>query len=689
MITAKHFRKKMSDQKQQQQARSPDLQMQQQHQMIVASTFANLELSSVKKTLAQYTSMYEAARSENAKLVEEMKQRDSDAMQVVEFLHKELEQKNALIVSLQSQVSNGQRDFDAKQAQTEQSAKAQIADREETIEMCRQEIARLESDLESLAAFKRERQEVLLEIARAKERHGDMVNKYERELTKIRFQALEEKVKLRSVEEEMTEKFNKEVDLRAMVLVDVKAKGVYEENAKLAEAKDSLAREVDDLVLTATMAQSDLQRAKREVELGVQSQQIYAKRGAQLARVAKESTSKVRTLEDRVEAVTAEWEGRLARQEEEHRAELAAARREAESAKMGYKQARQELAHMRKLARHVLGQRSDLEHFFHEALAQVRREVEKEEREEAASAAAAASARVPSFLSPRGTVFSGSQTGSTRTPRGDTKGRLIGVLSSGTRLYTTPPQTARTTLMPIATGERKPEPKRFDGSTDAKSQKILESASGCQHSTHRIFKKNSQEQQVPARPHEGQEPPLAIADTPPAQGEDGPDFAPPPSSRGVPPLELNVGRDFSGLSWRDKERVIKALLFHINKNFYRTKKRDSNAHHHDRADHVFLTQQMANDGGDDGNYDHEFFYRGEGDFDPVVEAVGDELVSSGLFPQRGGRGAGNNSAGSRPPTQGAAIASASAVDLLAKKPGSGFRPPMVPRPPPAKDPSVE
>ena len=199
-----------------------------------------------------------------------------------------------------------------------------------------------------------------------------MLLQYERELTSIRFQTIEEKVKLRAAEMELVKTFEQEVDARASVLVDVKAKNIHLTNQQLMKEKAMLEQEVGSLVVLTTEVKQELRESKRGAELDLRIQEEALKHTAKLNKVAREADQKAQALETKCQSLSAEVERTLEKERAVHREEMQTLQQKNEELNRLVQLHRQDLKKMRQLATTIVQQRSDLETFFHEALRDVR-----------------------------------------------------------------------------------------------------------------------------------------------------------------------------------------------------------------------------------------------------------------------------------------------------------------------------
>jgi hypothetical protein len=556
---------------------------------IVASTFANLELQSCKQTLAQMTELYERARGENARLSEELRERDKDALQVVEFLRHEIEGKQTLLREAEQKLSALASELQTKHDAEIQMWKDRTAEKDKTIKSVREECQKLRKEIEAVALYRREKQELFLEVSKHKELQAQTVNRYEKELTKLRFQALEDKVHLRAAEKEMTDHFNEEVDARAMLLVDAKAKDIHKENQQLRKDNKELAEEMARLSHQNQELRLKHQMVQREADLGQALQKEYASQGCTLSLAAKDATSKAKQLELKNSELIASYERRIAEVQTQADRTAQDLSEKLQASLKSEKFLQHELLKLRKLSSRIVAGRSDLEEFFYEVLEHVREQQQLLQSHRNTLPDRDGTIPVPYSSAPSSARSASSKRSGMPLPfsiSSSVKKPTTAISKDGVPLTTT---------------------------TTPRDRRILDSANNRVHyeQTHRFFLTS-----LPAGATRGEQqqpqqdpPPLAItgsragsatngqrgtdavppstdraesneenlgADRPP---HDGPDFSSTPS---IPPLAMGglsapntqgrpgkgFSRRFEDLSWADKEMIIRALLHKINSNFY-------------------------------------------------------------------------------------------------------------------------
>jgi hypothetical protein len=341
------------------------------HANVVASTLANAALTSTQHTLSQYVGLYQGAHEEVAKLSHEMDERDRDAVRVVDFLRRELELKHQqhqrLVVEHRAELAQQQA---ASDAQVE-SLRAQLRAKEAESGALGAEVERLQGELDVVAEFRRQRIQVHHEHARHAAAEEELTQKYEREITALKFQNLEDRLRLRAVENEMTERFQDEVHEQANKLVDAKGRAIRDENERLRDHTVRLHTEVEELASVADERAEQVQRTQRVAELSLQTQAEYARRGLVQARVAKDAVEKVKQLQ--VELSVSQREAQALRQSDRaaHERYAADLRAQLDAAHSSLVAHRRDLIRTRNLARRIVAQRSELEQFFYDAIEHV------------------------------------------------------------------------------------------------------------------------------------------------------------------------------------------------------------------------------------------------------------------------------------------------------------------------------
>lgn len=488
---------------------------------VVAATLANAELAAAKTASAHYHAQFTATDGENDRLRADLEQQGGDSLLVIRHLEGQLVAAFEEAAAFKRAVA----DKLARQTAVEGELKAHyedlIAARDRSIADYAALIARLQDDLRQASRFARQRQEHQQELLKLHTTMEELVAAHEKETAALRFQNVDRKMKLVSLEATMRDEFQELVDRESGRLLASKHAALLEHNTTLEGDKECLVRDIDDLLALANHVTAERTGMKRVSELHRKAHEEALRHTVARNRVGRETELKVRTLEGKVrnmaaeltatrEGLRAEYEGQAA----ELKQQLAAA--QADSLLL-----RKDLKAVRGLAGVVVGQRTELEKFFYVALEDCRRY-----KTGLMATATIASSNGGTFGSSRSHPQQRSSVRARGVAGSSSRGNNDSTNSSvtGSTFRLTQPSRAALTRGCVPTAS---------GNTPLLSPALGESS----------FSGGGG----------GQLPPVAAATR----------LSPPPP----PPPEQ--GASIDELSWEDKEKVIKALFFFINSTYYK------------------------------------------------------------------------------------------------------------------------
>eukprot|EP01062_Namystynia_karyoxenos_P055960 TRINITY_DN4695_c3_g1_i1.p1 TRINITY_DN4695_c3_g1~~TRINITY_DN4695_c3_g1_i1.p1 ORF type:complete len:604 (+),score=272.48 TRINITY_DN4695_c3_g1_i1:96-1814(+) len=536
-----------------------------QLRMMIASTLANDELELKKHTLMQYQELSRRLKDENVKLREEMEERDRDSLQVVEFLRREVEKKQEQIEALKNQLEDQKEKAAERLRERELELQEVIKARDGEISAKADEIQSLEAALESVALFKKEKHEMEHEILELKRELSETKERYERDLSKLRFHSLEEKVRLKAEEKALNEKFTQQVNQRAMDLLDPHVRQIHTENIELRNNHRKLEQEYTTLSMQSKALEEERRRKQREIELSQQSVEEYSKQGYRAHKEIRELSTRNRQLETNIARIVTQYEGdrqQLAKQGTE---DCIALEQNLRDARQALEVRSLELHRIRRLARVIISQRSDLETFFNEALEFVRQQVGRERLGKLpADPRGAPSASAPHARRPSG--------GSSAAAR------QRALQQSGGAAAPAPPHSGR-------------------GSQQGQGE-LAAFAAGDFRPLLSIENRADGQLGTPPDSAAGQLPPIAGTPGGSGAGQGLPRGSQPRPDKGPAPGSAEEARvDIGDLSWADKERVLRILFAKINSQGAKGKKMaptppQSIDEPHEADGTTFLTQQQ-------------------------------------------------------------------------------------------------
>ena len=220
------------------------------------------------------------------------------------------------------------------------------------------------------------------ELAAQEERHQLELNQLERKFIDARDRMLaESNARMAQVKSALRQ--------QVVAEIDQDSRRVRTENGRMARELQFHSDTSDTLAVQNEQMRQQIKKMGVELELASEKDMEYARRGVKQSRLIKDLTERVRKLERALSDALHDMEIERASWREKHDRELHEAQREADVARGKFRAQSKELRRVQKSAKAVLRERTELESFFHECLAQVKREAqEKREMEYRAARAA-------------------------------------------------------------------------------------------------------------------------------------------------------------------------------------------------------------------------------------------------------------------------------------------------------------
>lgn len=342
---------------------------------IIASVFANAELATKKESLHQYMRMYETTAAENERLARERQNTDSDAQVIVEFLRNEIgklqaqikEMRVAFFSTIDEERSNHEKTVARLNDKIQQAAADLAASREDA--------EHLRADLEALAAFRREKESLQRELYHLKERLQSAQAEHEREISLQRFATVEEKIRVKAIEKDLHERFEREVEQRAIAMLDPRTKRILRENEELLADKEKREGEIEQLEQDVAQTREEAEGLRRDLSLAREAEQEIVKKSAARAKKAEALQEQVDGLEARMTTVADTARRSIVAAERDSKTSMQKMQHDRDQAVNAAHILQRDLINMRRLSSAILQQRTDTETFFLDALNMVRAQI--------------------------------------------------------------------------------------------------------------------------------------------------------------------------------------------------------------------------------------------------------------------------------------------------------------------------
>ncbi|KEG14673.1 hypothetical protein DQ04_00351100 [Trypanosoma grayi] len=345
---------------------------------LIAATLANAELRSAKATSAYYATSNEKLVREKEKLEENLTATEGDGRTVVEALEERLRVANCESTKLRADVEAA-RVAGRREVEREMSAlQDKLRERDGTIGELRQRVTLLEEELRGVEEFRAARDTHNGKMKALQKAYADEQERHEQDTRSLRIHLMGERVRLRAEEQLLHKRHKDDVQKLAADLFTKKKHKMGKQNEKLLQERVLLATETMSARDQAEALQRRNEKLEQDVVLAASAEMEYATRGARQRREIAALREQVKTAEDNLNTVVEQYDKRLQKQAKEHAAAVKRLTSERDEARSSDERLRRELVKLRALSRKIVERRSELEQFFYEALAHVRRELLEE-----------------------------------------------------------------------------------------------------------------------------------------------------------------------------------------------------------------------------------------------------------------------------------------------------------------------
>jgi len=347
---------------------------------VVAQATANAKvwearLDVAEKSKGEFRENAKRLMLENDALQTQMFQTERDTIDVVTFLKKQDHDKDSQIERQQQQMRDLKKDFRREKDGIVEDFSKQVNELEEKLGEKTREVDLMHSELKLVKEFRRKRGQMQKELEDIKEAMHNANRDHKSTLGRMEQKFFEEKMRLQQEANQKIAELAEKAHTEAISNLDETTKSVYKENVRLTEALNYHMREEDVLRKERDRLQEENDNLKQEKEVTdmmVQEKVVQVKHQKESI---KELSDKIRTLEKSLSHVVREFETekkaivqRSDIQNEAGKVELVKLQRVIELKT-------REMNKVKRLAKNILDERSELERFFLASLDQVKGEV--------------------------------------------------------------------------------------------------------------------------------------------------------------------------------------------------------------------------------------------------------------------------------------------------------------------------
>ncbi|KAL2916636.1 hypothetical protein HK105_203748 [Polyrhizophydium stewartii] len=334
-------------------------------------------LEATSKSLRQTQERMENLVQTNEMLNETRQQQEKDALEVIAALHQECEAKDREIKELKEKMMEQEvLSKKAREAVVEESDRkiaefnAILNEKEAAYKIMQQEFSVIKD-------FRRKRQDLMRDLEQQKHELSDTEKRHKDIITRLERKFFEEKIRLQKEANRKISELATKAHKEAVLNLKDTTKEVYKENIRMAEALRYHVQEGEELAkMNAELVEANRQLTEEKDLHNVVVKEKIMQTKKQEQEI-KELKFKISSMEHSLSHVVREFEherdiiGNLARRE------LDEVRQVADRLRSSLARKTLEMKHIKRLAQHILDQRTELEQFFLDSLEMVKSEIRK------------------------------------------------------------------------------------------------------------------------------------------------------------------------------------------------------------------------------------------------------------------------------------------------------------------------
>ncbi|XP_026881286.2 basal body-orientation factor 1 isoform X2 [Electrophorus electricus] len=311
----------------------------------------------------------------NEELTNQQYRSERDTVDIIGFLKKKDLDKEAKIAALEEELKDQKSQALQEKELVVAEYMLKINELEEKFKKRSSEFSMIQGELRTIKEFHKKKAQMEQDLSTMKENMYVADREHKENLARMEHKFFTEKVRLEKEAEQRIARLAERAHKEAIVQLDGASRSVFKENVRLNEALGYHLKEVEELkrinkTLVEENASLTLNEETSKLRLNENATQLEARR-----REISELREKVSTLEQALAIMEAEFERERAGARERAMVSTQASGMELEKLQRVLAMREREMSRVKRLARDIIEQRTQLELFFHEALAQVKQEI--------------------------------------------------------------------------------------------------------------------------------------------------------------------------------------------------------------------------------------------------------------------------------------------------------------------------
>nr|CCC93982.1 conserved hypothetical protein [Trypanosoma congolense IL3000] len=347
---------------------------------LVSATLANAQLRASQAFSAQRAMEVVELQSIRDDLEREISVRDEEDVASAKYFQLKLAIATKENGELKRKLEMTHASIEQRVQEAVRQVQGSLQERDEHITSLKKRLAEVEEELKSVIDFRDARdvyQEQMRELRRI---YLEECEQRKEEVREARLSCMEERVRLKAEEREHLIQRDAEIERLARSYFTTKTHATEHQNKKLKQELYTLLENKKMIQGVAEELQKANRKLKRDVEMASTVEAEHTTRNAKQKKEIELLKEQVKTTDENMDTMAVEYERRLQKQEKSHNAAMKLLTAECETLRSTVEALRADLLKMRRISEKLVGERTEMETFFHEALEQVRRETLEEQR---------------------------------------------------------------------------------------------------------------------------------------------------------------------------------------------------------------------------------------------------------------------------------------------------------------------
>lgn len=324
---------------------------------------------------AEYREHAKKLMLENDQLQSTMVQNEQESIEIFTMLQQNEEKKNNQMEKMQQSIRELKKDHRKEKENIVEGFSKQINELEEKLEERTQEVHVMRSELKMVTDFQKQKTSMMRELENIKNEMHNANRDHKATLARMEQKFFEEKMRLQQEANQKIAELAERAHTEAIANLDETTKSVYKENVRLSEALNYHMKEGEVLKKKVSRLEEENESLKGDKEL---NDMMIQEKITQV----KSQKEQIRELQEKVELLEKSL-SHMSREFDTTRKDiLSKARIENEASKIEIAKLQRvielktkEMNKVKRLAKNILDQRTELERFFLESLEQVRIEI--------------------------------------------------------------------------------------------------------------------------------------------------------------------------------------------------------------------------------------------------------------------------------------------------------------------------